>query len=114
MHAPWRPEHLAAASSDVSAKPSALEKRSCECIPCMLKQFPLKCAFHPDRNNPALKGGVYGRLLSWPLKGGAMIPPAPGAPCSGGSATFKRPVKKKCAPFGFAEFVDVEGCSGSS
>ena len=28
------------------------------------------------------------------------------AACPGGSATFKQPVRKKCAPFGFAGFFD--------
>ena len=34
--------------------------------------------------------------------------------CPGGSATFKQPVKKKCAPLGFAGFFDLECCLGSS
>ena len=65
-NAPWRPEHLAAASTEFGAKPSALKNRFRERIPCVSKQFPVRCANLPWQEQPRSEGGVYGRLLSWP------------------------------------------------
>ena len=79
-----------------------------------LKQFPNNVRIRPVRRNPALKGG-FGWLLSWlssfrgcleTLKRGTCSCSRCTA-CPGGSATFKQPVRKKCAPFGFAGFFDV-------